>query len=67
MLDLGEKEFLPLFKKEEDKRVDFLVISHGSLKYQEELLKRGYVKDESEDYDNVKHLLETKYVIELPE
>lgn len=68
MFDLGEKELLPLFKKEEDGKVNFLVVSHDSLKYQEEeLLRRGYIKDECEDYDNVQHPLDTNYVIELKE
>lgn len=54
MLELAEKELLPLFEKDENGKIDFLVISHDSLKYQaEELLKRGYTKDEAEDYDNV--------------
>lgn len=68
MLDLAEKELLPLFKKNKDGSIDFLVISHDSLTYQaDELKKRGYVKDEVEDYDNVQHPLCTNYIIELPE
>lgn len=67
MIELSEKELLPLFKKDENGKVDFLVISHDSLKYQtDELLKRGYIKDVSEDYDNVQHPLETNYQITLP-
>lgn len=68
MLDLSEKELLPLFQKKEDGSIDFLVISHDSLNYQsDELKRRGYVKDEAEDYDNVQYPMETNYVIELPE
>lgn len=67
MVELSEKELLPLFEKDKDGKVDFLVISHDSLKYQaDELLKRGYKKDEAEDYDNVQHPLETNYQINLP-
>lgn len=67
MIELSEKELLPLFKKDENGKVDFLVISHDSLKYQtDELLKRGYTKDAAEDYDNVQHPLETNYQITLP-
>lgn len=67
MIELSEKELLPLFKKDENGKVDFLVISHDSLKYQtDELLKRGYIKDVAEDYDNVQHPLETNYQITLP-
>lgn len=68
MVELSEQELQPLFKVEDDGTIDFLVISHDSLKYQsEELLSRGYVKDEAEDYDNVQHPLEKNYTIELPE
>ncbi len=66
MIEISEKELLPLFEKDKDGKVDFLVISHDSLNYQaEELLKRGYKKDEAEDYDNVQHPLETNYRITL--
>ena len=68
MLDLSEKKLLPLFKKDENGEIDFLVISHDSLEYQaEELIKRGYVKDDAEDYDNVQHPMETNYQITLPQ
>ncbi len=67
MLDLSEKELLPLFKKNDNGEIDFLVISHDSLEYQaNELKKRGYTKDSAEDYDNVQHPMETNYRIELP-
>lgn len=67
ILDLGEKELRPLFDKEEDGKINFLVVSHDSLKnQQEELLKRGYIRAEAGDYDNVQHPLETNYKIELP-
>ena len=67
MIDVGEKELKPLFEKEEDGFINFLVVSHDSLKYQtEELLKRGYTRDEAGDYDNVQHPLETNYTIDLP-
>ena len=67
MLDLGEKELRPLFDKEEDGTINFLVVSHDSLKnQQEELLRRGYKRDAVGDFDNVQHPLETNYIIELP-
>lgn len=67
MLDIGEKELKPLFKKEEDGSINFLVVSHDSLEYQaKELIKRGYVKDKEGDYDNVQYPMETNYVISLP-
>ena len=65
MLDIAEKELLPLFK-EENGEINFLVVSHDSLKYQaEELKKRGYIKDKAGDFDNVAYPLETNYVIKL--
>lgn len=64
MLDLGERELKPLFEKEKDGKINFLVISHDSLQYQaDELIKRGYKKDNAEDYDNIQHPLETDYAI----
>lgn len=68
MLDLAEKELLPLFKADENGVINFLVVSHDSLGYQaEELIGRGYMRDEAGDYDNVALPQETNYVIELPE
>ena len=68
MLDLAEKELQPLFKEDLDGQINFCVVSHDSLKYQaEELIKRGYVRDNEGDYDNVAHPLETNYKIELPD
>lgn len=67
MLDLAERELKPLFDKNEDGTIDFLVVSHDSLKYQaEELKKRGYIRDNAGDYDNVQQPMETNYKIELP-
>jgi len=68
MLDLSEKELLPLFERNEKGEINFLVVSHDSLKYQaEELEKRGYIRDEAGDFDNVSKPLETNYEIKLPE
>lgn len=68
MIDIAEKELQPLFKKNENGTIDFLVVSHDSLKYQaEELKKRGYIRDEAGDYDNFQAPLKTNYKIELPE
>ena len=68
MLDLAEKELAPLFWKDENGEINFLVVSHDSLGYQaEELKKRGYTRDEAGDFDNVQHPSETNYEIELPE
>ena len=53
---------------DENGDINFLVVSHDSLEYQkEELEKRGYVRDEAGDFDNVAKPLETNYEIKLPE
>lgn len=68
MLDLAQDKLKPLFAKKENGKIDFLVISHNSLKYQaDELLKRDYKKDIAEDYDNVQKPLATNYIIQLPD
>lgn len=67
MLDLAEKELKPLFASDEKGEVNFLVVSHDSLTYQaDELRKRGYVKDIKGDYDNHQVPSKTNYVIDLP-
>ena len=67
MLDMGEKELAPLFKKDENGEIDFLVVSHDRLTYQaEELKKRGYTKDEAGDFDNVVRTAETNFQINPP-
>ena len=68
MLDLAEKELLPLFEKDENGEINFLVVSHDSLEYQaKELIKRGYSRDKASDFDNVVNSLEKNYEIKLPE
>ena len=68
MLDLGEEKLVPLFEKNEDGSIDFLVVSHDSLNYQQdELLKRGYIRQEDGDYDNVQNPQEKSYEICLPD
>ena len=67
MVDFAEKNLIPLFDKDEDGTINFLVISHDSMTYQaKELTKRGYTKEKEEDYDNVQHPLENEYKITLP-
>jgi hypothetical protein len=68
MLDIGEKELYPLFEMDENGEINFCVVSHDCLTYQaEELKKRGYVRDEAGDYDNVSYPMETNYEPNLPE
>lgn len=68
MLDVGERELIPLFDSSEQDEIEFLVISHDSLTYQkEELLNRGYIRQEDGDYDNYQNPQEKEYIINLPE
>ena len=68
MLDLAEEALLPLFEKDENGDVNFLVVSHDSLEYQRDVFnRRGYVRVEAGDYENVCLVQETNYSIDLPE
>ncbi len=68
MLDLAERKLIPLFKRQDNGKINFLVVAHDSLKYQSlELLKRGYTKDAASDYDNCQIPSETNYEIVLPD
>ncbi len=67
MLDVGEKELIPLFEEDDKNEIEFLAISHDSLTYQkEELINRGYVRQTDSDYDNYQNPQEKDYVITLP-
>lgn len=68
MLELAERELLPLFERSTDGSFDFLAVSHDSLAYQGEILReRGYTRDAASDFDNVQHPLTRYYPIHLPE
>lgn len=68
MLDIGERELIPLFDTNEQGEIEFLIFSHDSLTYQkEELLSRGYQRQEDGDYDNYQNPQEKEYIINLPE
>ncbi len=68
MLDLAEEKLLPLFEPKGDGNIDFLVVSHDSLNYQQkELLKRGYSRQADGDYDNVQNPLGKNYILNLPQ
>lgn len=67
MVAFAEKNLIPLFDQDTDKTINFLVVSHDSMTYQaNELKKRGYTKEKAQDYDNVQHPLENEYKITLP-
>ncbi len=64
----AEDNCRPLFKKDEDGRIDFLVIAHDSLEYCREYLEEnGYVRDKEEDYDNYVYPQELDVSIDLPD
>jgi len=64
----AEEKCKPLFKKEEDGYIDFLVIANDSLKYRREYLEQnGYIRQIDEDYDNYVYPQEVNVTIDLPD
>lgn len=64
----AEENCKPLFKREEDSTIDFLVITNDSLKYRKEILKQmGYIKQIEEDYDNYVYPKKSNFSIKLPD
>lgn len=68
IISYAEENCKPLFKKEEDGSIDFLVISNNSLKYRKEYLeKNGYSRQQEEDYDNYVYPQQIDVSIDLPD
>ena len=68
IVNYAEENLKPLFKKEEDGSIDFLIIANDSLKYRKEYLEQnGYIRQQEEDYDNYVYPQEVNVSIELPE
>ncbi len=64
----AEENCKPLFNKEEDGTIDFLIIANDSLKYRKEVLEQcGYTRQKEEDYDNYVYPQEIDVSIDLPE
>ena len=64
----AEEYCRPLFKKEEDGSIDFVVIANDSLEYRREYLEQnGYTRQKEEDYDNYVYPQEVDVTIDLPE
>lgn len=64
----SEKKCLPLFGREEDGSVDFLVVTNDSLTYRRDILiGLGYERQAEEDYDNYAYPLEISVTVDLPE
>ena len=68
IVDYAEEYCKPLFKKEDNGSIDFLVIANDSLKYRKEYLEQnGYVRQKEEDYDNYVYPQEVNISVNLPE
>lgn len=68
IVSYAEENCKPLFKKESDGTIDFLVIANDSLKYRKEVLEEnGYTKQAEEDFDNYVYPQETNVTVDLPE
>ena len=67
IIDYAEENCKPLFKKEADGTIDFLIITNDSLKYRKEILeKKGYTRQIEEDYDNYVYPQEINVKVNLP-
>lgn len=68
IVSYAEENCKPLFKKEDDGSIDFLVITNDSLKYRKEILEqKGYSRQLEQDYDNFVYPQETNIEINLPD
>ncbi len=68
VVSYAEENCRPLFEKEEDGSINFLVIANDNLKYPKEYLENdGYVRQEEEDYDNYVYPQEIDVTVDLPE
>ncbi|MBR3162315.1 MAG: GNAT family N-acetyltransferase [Bacilli bacterium] len=67
IVSYAEENCKPLFKKENDGTVDFLVITNDSLDNRKDILEgNGYTRQVEEDYDNFVYPQEINVTIELP-
>ena len=67
IVSYAEENCKPLFEKDADGSIDFLVIANDSLKYRKEFLeKNGYSRQQEEDYDNYVYPQNTDVNIDLP-
>ena len=67
MVSYAEENCKPLFKKEDDGTIDFLIIANDSLKYRKEFLEEnGYKRQQEEDYDNYVYPQQIEVSTDLP-
>ena len=68
MVSYAEENCLPLFQKDKDGSVDFLVIANDSLAYRGKILtEMGYSRQAEEDYDNYVYPQTAAVTVELPD
>ena len=67
MIDYSIEKCSPLFEKDNDGNIDFLVIANNSETYRKEVLEKlGFTKQQEEDYDNYVYPMKTELTIDLP-
>lgn len=68
IVSYAEENCKPLFKKEDNGSIDFLVIANDSLKYPREFLEQnGYSRQQEEDYDNYVYPQKIDVTVSLPD
>lgn len=68
IVNYAEENCKPLFKKDDDGSIDFLVIVNDSLKNRKKYLEsNGYSRQQEEDYDNYVYPQEINVTIDLPD
>lgn len=68
IVSYAEEKCKPLFEKEKDGSIDFLIVVNDSLKYRKEFLEsNGYTRQKEEDYDNYVYPQEMNVSINLTE
>ena len=67
IVSYAEENCKPLFEKEEDGTIKFVIIVNDSLKYRREYLEQdGYEREKAEDYDNYVYPQEINVTVDLP-
>ena len=68
IVSYAEENCKPLFEKEEDGTIKFIIIANDSLKYRREYLEQNdYEREKEEDYDNYVYPQEINVTVDLPE
>lgn len=68
IVSYAEEKCKPLFTREEDETVDFVIATNDSLNYRKEYLESiGYERQQEEDYDNYVYPQIVNYTVDLPD